>query len=132
MSRPELPTLKPGDTLIMRSGVRGRREATEVRVVSVGRKYVYVVGVDRFDGYDATRDRWLARRFLLADQQEGTPGTRVGYPTSIATAEQHAYDVEQDKARAYLTGQGISIENRSPARGREIALAAAVKAVLDA
>lgn len=129
--RPPLPPLARGDRLIMRSGTMGRRAGTtaqhEVRVVTVGRKYVHVVAAEHFDDYDPAVDRWLSRKFLLADQREGEPGGRVGYPASVATPEQHEYDRLHGDAREYLIVQGVSLRPGSRWCGHEVALAALMR-----
>jgi hypothetical protein len=124
--RPALPKLAKGDRLIMRSGTPGRRDgkrATDVRVVTAGRKYVHVIGADRFDAYDPAVHRWLLRKFLLDDQREGEPGKRVGYTASIATAEQHEYDRMHGDAVEYLREQGVMLRAASRWHGHEVLLA---------
>jgi hypothetical protein len=124
--RPALPKLAKGDALVMRSGTPGRRDGTRplaVRVVTVGRKYVHVIGADRFDAYDPDRDRWYVRKFLIEDQREGERGTRVGYSASIATAEQHEYDRLHGDADEYLREQGIVLRAASRWYGHEVLLA---------
>lgn len=137
MSRPALRSLKRGDELIMTSGTPGRRDGqtdTAVRVVTVGRKYVHVI-VERFhEDYLADPDKYgsYVRKFLIEDQKEGERSTRIGYSAKVATVEQHAYDVLQHGAAKYLFDQGITVEHRSPWRGREVELATALKAAVDA
>ena len=131
MTRPALPQLKRGDTLIMRSGVPGRRDGqrdSEVRVVIVGRKFVHVITADRFDKYDPEAHRWLLRKFLIDDQREGERGRRIGYSASIATPEQHAYDRAEQDAAEYLADQGLDVRPGSPWRGREGVLAEILRA----
>lgn len=138
--RPPLPKLSKGDTLVMRSGTRGRRDGqrdTEVRVVTVGRKYVHVIAADKYEEYlaaapEARSWRWTLRKFLLADQREGDRGTRIGYSASIATAEQQAYDVLHLGVAEYLRDQGVTVEQRSPWFGREVELANLLKFVTPA
>lgn len=131
MSRPELAALKRGDTLILRGGTPGFRyevgQSTKVRVVTVGRKYVHVVTADRFDTYDPERDCWNVRKFLLEDQKEDAPGTRIGYSATIATPEQHAYDLRRADARSYLNAQGIQLTSQSPWLDREVDLATLIR-----
>lgn len=100
MPRPELGELHKGDIVIMRSGRRLDDGAPrEMTVVSIGPKWV---------GLADHKSRWFGteqqpvRRFLLRDQREGEPSRRVGYGSSFATREQHAYDVTVRKAEAYV------------------------------
>jgi hypothetical protein len=127
VSRPPLPKLKRGDELVMVSGTPGRRagqSASTVRVVGVGPKYVHVIDARWFDGYDAARDKWRVRKFLIEDQEEGERGTRVGYAATIATVEQREYDdLARDAALTYLREQGLTVERRSPWWHREVELA---------
>jgi hypothetical protein len=137
MSRPPLGKLNVGDELIMMSGVPGRRDgkrASAVRVVTVGRKYVHVVLAEYFEAYTAAAPearswRWSTRKFLIEDQQEGERGKRVGYSASVATAEQHAYDLREMGAADYLREQGIDLRHNSPWRGREVELASLLRFV---
>jgi hypothetical protein len=104
MARPELGTLAKGDIVIVRDRRRGSgadRTAREFRVVTLGPKWVGLIDVgNRWAG--TPDERLYIRRFLLADQREGAPGTRVGYGTYFATREQHAYDVRIAEAEAYV------------------------------
>lgn len=129
--RPALPKLSFGDELTMRSGTPGRRDGKReslVRVVIVGRKYVHVVLAEDYEAYVAAEPearswRLSARRFLLADQREGAPGSRIGYTASIATAEQHEYDRMHGDAVEYLRKQGIALRAASRWYGHEVLLA---------
>jgi hypothetical protein len=126
MNRPGLPQLKRGDALVMHSGTPGRRDgqrATDVRVVTVGRKYVHVIAAEQYESYDPERDRWHTRKFLIADQREGEPGKRFGYAARIATAEQYEYDRLHGSAAEYLREQGITLRPGSRWYGHEVALA---------
>jgi hypothetical protein len=124
--RPALPKLAKGDRLIMRSGTPGRRDgkqATEVRVVTIGRKFVHVIAADRFERYNLDTDRWYLRKFLIADQREGESGRRIGYTASIATPEQHEYDRLHGDANEYLREQGIVLRAASRWYGHDALLA---------
>lgn len=125
-ARPALPPLAKGDRLIMRSGTpgpRGDRQATEVRVVTVGRKYVHVIAGEKFAAYDPDADRWRLRKFLLDDQSEGERGRRVDDPATIATPEQHEYDRLHGDAAEYLREQGVILRPASRWYGHEVLLA---------
>jgi hypothetical protein len=132
IKRPDLPALKRGDRLVLRGTTPGRRysmtESTDVRVVGIGPKYVHVITAHRYDQYEAKRDKWITRKFLLADLQEGDRASRYGYPASVATPEQHAYDLAGSEARDYLQARGISLAHDSVWRGREAYLASVIKA----
>ena len=104
MARPELGALSKGDVVIVRDRYRGAdtdRTAREMRVVTLGPKWVGLLDVNsRWAG--TSDERLYLRKFLLADQREGAPGTRIGYGTYFATREQHAYDVRLAEAEAYV------------------------------
>jgi hypothetical protein len=133
MTAPLRPSV--GDHLVVRDNPTGRAGATrphDVRVVSVGPKYVHVIESGRYDGYEPTRDRWRVRKFLLADGKEGAAGTRVGYAASIATVVQYGQAERQRAARRYLFDQGVDLRPTSPWWGREPELAEVLKRAVDA
>jgi hypothetical protein len=124
--RPPLRRLAKGDRLMMRGGTPGRRDghrATEVRVVTIGRKFVHVIAADRFERYNPDTDRWYLRKFLIEDQHEGERGRRIGYSASIATPEQHEYDRLHGDADEYLREQGVVLRAASRWYGHEVLLA---------
>lgn len=129
MTRPALPKLKRGDSLVMVTGHAVRRQGTDpvdVRVIAVGPKYVHVVA-EKYFGQPGETERNFSRRFLLADQKEGAPGTRYGDSPYVVTSEQHAYDKRLRDTYAYLRETvGIDIRHGSPLADPEIALRVAV------
>jgi hypothetical protein len=142
VSRPETPPLVVGYDLLMYSGTPGRRNGkswSPVKVVTVGRKYVHVIGAEDFDRYQAEPDkwRWRVRRFLMRDMREGEPGSRVGYTAALATEEQRAYDGLLDRSLSLLRDRaGIDFRYGTPFDYRHhpervVELADAVAALLD-
>lgn len=106
MPRPETPGLVKGDRMEMFDGVPSRRDGKRyvpVEVVTVGPKFVHVVPISMLElpHYKREPSRYT-RRFLLADMKEGVPAGRVGYPTTLATQEQAAYDSRLAAARDYV------------------------------
>jgi hypothetical protein len=104
MARPELGPLRKGDIVIVRDGYRGsgaNRTPREFRVVTLGPKWVGLLDAESKSA-GTRHERSETRRFLLRDQREGAPGTRIGYGTYFATREQHAYDVRLAEAEAYV------------------------------
>jgi hypothetical protein len=104
MARPELGTLKKGDVVIVRDRYRGSgadHTARKFRVVTLGPKWVGLI--DAESRWAGTRhERAAIRRFLLRDQREGEPGSRIGYGCYFATPEQHAYDTLLSAAEEYV------------------------------
>jgi len=127
VTRPELSKLNRGDTLWMLSGTPGRRSGqtySEVRVVTIGPKFVGVVSADKYDRYlaDPAEWRWTIRKFLLEDQKEGARGTRYGYSAAVATAEQREYDERLWAVGVYLRDVvGVEVRANSPLRDPEVA-----------
>jgi hypothetical protein len=102
-----MPELSKGDTLLMYSGTPGRRDGkrwSEVRIVTLGPKYVGVVSADKYDRYLANPSDWSisVRKFLREDMTEGERGKRIGYSASLATREQQQYDALLDRAMTLL------------------------------
>lgn len=120
MPRPETPKLAVGDALFMHSGTPGRRDGkrySDVRVTTVGRKYVHVIGSDDYERFVAEPEswRWKVRKFLIEDMREGERGRRIGYTASLATVEQRAYDEQQLAASIYLRDVvGLDVRRDSP------------------
>lgn len=106
VTRPALPTLKRGDTVILVEAVDFRQVITrDVVIEAIGPKWLTAAG----------------RRFLLADQGEGVPGRRIGYGASFATPEQRAYDVETLRAQTFLRDvAGLEIRRDSPFYDRDM------------
>jgi hypothetical protein len=140
--RPETPPLVVGYDLLVHSGTPGRRDGkgwSPVKVVTVGRKYVHVIGAENFDRYQAEPDkwRWRVRKFLLEDMCEGERGSRVGCAATLATVEQHGYDALLDRSLSLLRDRagielryGTAFDYRHHPE-RVVALADAVAALLD-
>lgn len=90
----------------------GRSKARRGDVVKIGRVWIEVQPEGYGPGYTL--------RFRLDTQ---TNGSQIGVPARFYTLDQWAEKQRRAEATAFLHEQGISIDNRSLWRGREIELA---------
>lgn len=116
-TRPETGDIRPGMTMFVRRSPNDsrRRPASEryieVTVTSAARVWIVVVATDG-------RNSWRIRRDTMDE------ATRFsGSNAHLVTPEQRSWDVRQHTARQYLDDQGITLEGRSPWRGKEHILA---------
>lgn len=118
-TRPELGELTPGQPVMVRrspNDMRGRKPEDRyipAVVVKAARVWVDLEGTE-----EIWKRTWRMRRDT---QDEGTQ-----YSVSNArflTLEQHAWQETRDWALAVLQEHGLTVESRSPWRGREIELA---------
>lgn len=94
------------------------RAVREAEVVKVARVWITI----KYEGKYSSE-----RRFRLDDQ---TDGSDIGSPSRFYTMEQWEEKKLRDEASVFLVSQGITIEYGSQWRGREIELAALVRARL--
>lgn len=117
MPRPATPPLVKGDALLLHPGSSRwwPEKLYEVRVVGLGPKWVTVIAAASYEAFlaDPPANRWRTRRFTLADMREGEPGKRVGYPATLVTREQAAYEARRLAAGKFLNEVlGVVVANR--------------------
>ena len=120
-TRPELGELTVGQpVMVRRSSNDMRRRPPEQRyipatVVKVGRVWVTLEGQE--PGWRSSR-QW---RMRLDTQNEASQYS--GSNASFLTMDQHAWEETASWAMAVIRDHGLTVESRSPWRGREIELA---------
>lgn len=131
MPRPELGELKPGQpVMVRRSANEMRRRPPEERyipaqVVKASRVWIELKAAETAP--DA--QRWMTWRMRRDTQNEGTQYS--GSDASFATTEQHEWDQTQAWAWGVIKDNGLTVEPRSPWRGREQELADLLTKTLD-
>lgn len=116
--RPKLGELEPGQRVMVRRSYNDMRsrppEERYIPAVVVKAARVWIE-LERADGL---RGSWRMRRDT---QDEGTQYS--GSNARFLTVEQHAWEETRDWADSVLRDNGITLDARSPWRGREIQLA---------
>lgn len=120
MPKPELGTVKVGDTLYVIESYRRRPEPVETVVTKVGRVWI------ELNRPDQTDSRWPLYRMRLDTQ---TTGSTTGSPTYFLTPDQLAWRDREIVAGEYLKELGIwTHELKSgPFKGRTVELANVIR-----
>lgn len=93
------------------------RAVREAEVVKIARVWITVKYLGKYSHES---------KFRLDIQ---TDGSNYGTPSRFYTMDQWEEKQRRDEASIFLSEQGISLEYRSPWRGREIELANVIRAV---
>lgn len=122
MPKPELGTVKVGDTLYVTEPNCRRPEPIEVIVTKVGRVWI------EMSRPEYANFSWPGYRMRLDTQ---TTGSSTGSPTYFLTPDQLAWQERERAAVAYLKEQGLhhwELDTRGgPWRGRLLELANVIR-----